>query len=65
MSLVSVVVPVYQNAGSLADLLARLRGVAAGLPAERFEFVFVDDGSRDDSFAVLRRKGSRRSRSQA
>ena len=55
MSLVSVVVPVYQNAGSLADLLARLRGVAAGLPAERFEFVFVDDGSKDDSFAVLRR----------
>jgi len=55
VSFVSVVVPVYQNAGSLADLLARLRAVAAGLPGERFEFVFVDDGSKDDSFAVLRR----------
>jgi dolichol-phosphate mannosyltransferase len=55
VSFVSVVVPVYQNAGSLADLLARLRGMAEGLPGERFEFVFVDDGSTDDSFAVLRR----------
>ena len=53
MSLVSVVVPVYQNAGSLADLFARLRAVAAGLPAERLEFVFVDDGSRDGSFDIL------------
>lgn len=55
MSFVSVVVPVYQNAGSLADLLARLGAVAAALPGERFEFVFVDDGSKDDSYAVLRR----------
>jgi dolichol-phosphate mannosyltransferase len=54
VSLVSVVVPVYQNAASLADLFARLRAASAQLPAERFEFVFVDDGSRDDSFAVLR-----------
>ena len=54
MSLVSVVIPVYQNAGSLADLLARLRGVAEGLPGERFEFVFVDDGSKDGSFEALR-----------
>ncbi|HVR70195.1 MAG TPA: glycosyltransferase family 2 protein [Vicinamibacteria bacterium] len=54
MSLVSVVVPVYQNAGSLADLFARLRAVAESLPGDRFEFVFVDDGSRDRSFEVLR-----------
>jgi polyisoprenyl-phosphate glycosyltransferase len=54
VSLVSVVVPVYQNAGSLADLFARLRVVAGQLPGDRFEFVFVDDGSRDASFDVLR-----------
>lgn len=54
MSLVSVVVPVYQNAGSLGDLFARLRAVAAQHAGERFEFVCVDDGSRDASFEVLR-----------
>jgi dolichol-phosphate mannosyltransferase len=54
VSLVSVVVPVYQNAGSLGDLFGRLRAVAAQLPGDRVEFVFVDDGSRDGSLEVLR-----------
>jgi polyisoprenyl-phosphate glycosyltransferase len=55
MSLVSIVVPVYHNAPSLPDLLARFTDLAAQNPADTFEFVFVDDGSRDDSFAVLQR----------
>jgi dolichol-phosphate mannosyltransferase len=55
MSRVSVVVPVYCNAASLPDLLERLKQVAARAPNDRFEFVFVDDGSNDDSFGVLRR----------
>jgi dolichol-phosphate mannosyltransferase len=55
VSVVSVVVPVYQNAGSLPDLFTRLRAVAGSLPGDRFEFVFVDDGSHDESFEVLRR----------
>jgi dolichol-phosphate mannosyltransferase len=55
VTLVSVVVPVYQNAGSLADLHGRLRDVAARRPGERFEFVFVDDGSTDGSFDLLLR----------
>jgi dolichol-phosphate mannosyltransferase len=54
VSLVSVVVPVYHNAGSLEDLFARLAAVAGGLPGDRFEFLFVDDGSRDASLEVLR-----------
>lgn len=53
MSLVSIVVPVYHNARSLADLLAALQDVAVKNPDDEFEFIFVDDGSRDDSFAVL------------
>lgn len=54
MGLVSVVVPVYENAPALPELLRRLRSVAAGLPALTFEFILVDDGSRDGSFALLR-----------
>lgn len=53
MSLISIVAPVYHNAPSLADLLEELRAVAARNPSDNFEFIFVDDGSRDDSFAVL------------
>lgn len=54
MSLVSVVVPVYHNAASLEDLYDRLAKVADEAP-ESFEFIFVDDGSKDDSFAVVQR----------
>lgn len=53
MSLFSIVVPVYHNASSLHDLLAELRVVADKNPADDFEFIFVDDGSGDRSFAVL------------
>jgi dolichol-phosphate mannosyltransferase len=52
MSLISIVVPVYHNATSLPELLRRLEQLADNEP-ETFEFIFVDDGSRDDSFHVL------------
>jgi polyisoprenyl-phosphate glycosyltransferase len=55
MTLISLVVPVYNNAASVADLLARFGQLAARQAELDFEFVFVDDGSSDDSFAVLRR----------
>jgi dolichol-phosphate mannosyltransferase len=51
---VSVVVPVYQNAASLPDLARRLRSIAESCRPIEFEFVFVDDGSRDGSLDVLR-----------
>ncbi|MFL5339706.1 MAG: glycosyltransferase family 2 protein [Gemmataceae bacterium] len=53
MPLISVVVPVFHNAASVPDLQGRLSALAAANPGDTFEFVFVDDGSRDDSFAVL------------
>lgn len=49
---ITIVVPVYHNAGSLRDLMARFRAVAER-NEEEFEFIFVDDGSRDDSYRVL------------
>lgn len=52
MPLVSIVVPVYHNAGSLPELLRQLDRLSAAEP-ESFEFIFVDDGSRDRSFAVM------------
>lgn len=52
MALISVVVPVYHNATSLPDLLRKLEQMAAKEP-EDFEFILVDDGSRDESFRVM------------
>lgn len=52
MRCISIVVPVYHNAPSLPELLRRFQKIADENP-EEFEFVFVDDGSRDNSFAVL------------
>ena len=50
---VGVVIPVYQNAPSLPDLAARLARLAETCAPNTFEFVFVDDGSRDGSLDVL------------
>jgi len=50
----SVVVPVYNSAATLADLVSRLEQVIGGL-AGRFELVLVNDGSSDGGWAALQR----------
>ena len=49
----SVVVPVFNEEANLPELSRRLRGVLEGL-AVPWEIVFVDDGSRDGSWALIR-----------
>jgi glycosyltransferase involved in cell wall biosynthesis len=49
----SVVVPLYNESGSLGPLHARLKAVIATLPLAGHEIVFVDDGSRDTTFAEV------------
>ena len=53
---VSVIVPVYFNAGSLPGLFEALQLVEQRLAGRdlALELIFVDDGSGDDSFAQLR-----------
>jgi polyisoprenyl-phosphate glycosyltransferase len=53
MALVSIIIPVYYNAASLPALAERLDRLAQSVPQHTFEFVYVDDGSGDNSFAVL------------
>jgi glycosyltransferase involved in cell wall biosynthesis len=53
MSFISIVVPVFNNAASLPDLLERFQALAAKNADDQFEFIFVDDGSVDNSFSVL------------
>lgn len=51
---ISVVVPVYNSAATLNDLIARLRPVLEGMGTP-YEAVLVNDGSRDDSWGAIER----------
>lgn len=53
LPLLSVVVPLYNESGSLGPLHERLKAVIATLPVAGHEVVFVDDGSRDATFAEV------------
>jgi glycosyltransferase involved in cell wall biosynthesis len=52
-SRVSVVVPVYYNELNLPLLYSRLSAIAQARSDLEFEYVFVDDGSGDQSFQIL------------
>jgi len=49
---VSVVIPVYNEAENLAELVARV-GAALLPTGQSFELILVDDGSKDDSRQIL------------
>lgn len=53
----SIVVPVFNEAAGLVSLHARLMALAARLRDQRglrTEIIYVDDGSRDNTFAIAR-----------
>ena len=54
LPLISVVIPCYNEQESIAETHRRLGALAAGRLGERFEFVFVNDGSRDQTLELLR-----------
>jgi len=53
LAMVSIVIPVFNESANLRALWARLGLVLEGL-GRRWETVFVDDGSNDDSLEILR-----------
>ncbi|NNL66253.1 MAG: glycosyltransferase family 2 protein [Myxococcales bacterium] len=52
---ISVVVPLLDEAATIGELVDRTLAVLAER-GERFELVLIDDGSRDDTLAVLRER---------
>ncbi len=54
--MLSVVVPLYNEAESLPELLLSLKNVLDAMPCD-YELIFVDDGSSDDSVSLLRELG--------
>jgi polyisoprenyl-phosphate glycosyltransferase len=59
--LISIVIPVLNEAGNLDALITRVTAVLGQLP-ERWEIVFVDDGSTDSTLSQLRAHHLRDSR---
>ena len=55
---ISIVVPVYNEEGNLANLFGRLYPVMQGL-GKPFEIIFTDDGSRDRSLEILQSLATR------
>jgi len=56
---VSVVVPVYNSAATLGELVTRVESVLASLGCE-FELILVNDGSRDASWPMIEELGATR-----
>lgn len=53
--IVSIVVPVFCNEGSLQDTYDQVRAEFSAInDGYEYEFVFVDDGSKDNSYSVLK-----------
>ncbi|KXB97353.1 MAG: glycosyl transferase family 2 [Chlorobi bacterium NICIL-2] len=59
---ISAVIPVLDEEASLDELIERLETVLAALAGDRYEIIFVDDGSRDGSFAIIRQAHQRNQR---
>ncbi len=55
MPLVSVVIPLYNEQDSIAELGAKLESVLAEVAKGNYEVIFVDDGSTDSSREEIRR----------
>lgn len=58
MALISIVLPVYDEEGCLPAMYGRLAALRTG-SGDRFEFIFVNDGSRDRSLDIMRELAQR------
>jgi dolichol-phosphate mannosyltransferase len=54
---ISIVIPVYNEQDSIKPLVSELREVLKGVN-KSYEIIFVDDGSRDRSFEILKEAAS-------
>lgn len=53
-SILSVVIPLYNEEESLPELSLQLESVLKRTVGDRYEVIFVDDGSTDNSFEVIK-----------
>lgn len=53
--LISIVIPVYNESENLLNLHVRLEAMISSLPSFDWEYIFVNDGSRDNSLEILKK----------
>lgn len=51
--LISIVIPVYNEQDNIENCYKRLNQIASSIPAYDFEFLFTDNCSKDNSYAIL------------
>ncbi len=54
MKLVSVVTPCFNEEANVIELSDRVRAVFEALPQYRYEHIFIDNASRDNTLAILK-----------
>ncbi|HEX4285105.1 MAG TPA: glycosyltransferase family 2 protein [Terracidiphilus sp.] len=54
VKLITIISPCYNEEMNVRELHRRVRAMAAGLPEYRFEHLFIDNASTDNTVAVLR-----------
>jgi len=59
---ISIVVPCYNEEEALPHFLSAVTTIAEKMPEVDFEYIFVDDGSKDGTLKVLRRFANENSR---
>lgn len=63
--LISVVIPTYNEEGSLVELSDHLEKVLSRETKNNYEVLFVDDGSTDQTFSIMKKINSRNNRFKA
>lgn len=53
--LISILIPAYNEEAVLELLFDRLEKLAADTPDYRYEFLFVNDGSRDNTYEIIKK----------
>ena len=62
MDLISIVVPCYNEQEALPEFYKEVKKIAKTMDYVEFEFIFVDDGSKDKTLPMLRLLHSKDSR---
>ena len=62
MKTITVLIPAYNEAPVLPKLFARLESLVTSVPTYHFEFLFVNDGSRDDTLEIIKQEAAKNPR---
>lgn len=54
MDKISIIIPCYNEEQALPYLYAELQKVTASMPDQEFEFIFINDGSRDKTLFLIK-----------